>query len=64
MTPSPEYPVWHMQEKDPLVFVQLASTWQLSDPVVHSSMSGVNEMSFGEFVATCESLFGINYCVV
>ena len=28
-TPSPEYPVWHVQENDPLAFVQFASAWQL-----------------------------------
>lgn len=30
VTPSPEYPVKHLQSKDPLVLVQLASAWQLS----------------------------------
>ena len=39
MTPSPEYPVWHVQKKDPLVLEQLASAWQLCAPEVHSSIS-------------------------
>ena len=29
VTPSPEYPVWHVQWNDPLLFVQLESKWQL-----------------------------------
>ena len=39
VTPSPEYPVKHLQSKDPLVLVQLASAWQLSISVWHSSIS-------------------------
>ena len=46
--PSPIYPVWQVQKKEPAVFVQFASAWQLwwfllcwdaSDPGLHSFTS-------------------------
>ena len=49
MTPSPEYPVWHVQWNDPLVLVQFASTWQLSIFVAHSSISEMQVYQFWGF---------------
>lgn len=37
LTPSPEYPIWHVQKNDPLVLEQLASAWQLCDRSRYSS---------------------------
>ena len=51
MTPSPEYPVWHVQWNDPLVLVQLASMWQLSMFVAHSSMSEMQVYQVWGFIA-------------
>lgn len=39
VSPSPEYPVRHVQWNDPLVFVQFESAWQLSVLMAHSSIS-------------------------
>lgn len=39
LCPSPANPLLHVQLKEPLVFLQVASSWQVWLPVVHSSIS-------------------------
>ena len=47
VSPSPLYPTLHVHEKLPLVFAQVASSWQLSVSVAHSLISkGIQNMCF------------------
>ena len=37
VTPFPEYPIWQVQSKEPLVLVQFAFVWQLWERFLYLS---------------------------